>query len=114
MCRAFYTQEYSQRIAALRTLWDEGLLDPDFMNVNCGRPSGVDRFLLGQAACIVYPTSVHVLQSELMHLWAQLYPDTPMEEKVEAFFPALRRRRAIFRIPRAEHVRHLFQRQCER
>ena len=82
----FYTQEYSQRIAALRTLWDEGLLDPDFMNVNCGRPSGVDRFLLGQAACIVYPTSVHVLQSELMHLWAQLYPDTPMEEKVEAFF----------------------------
>ena len=51
----FYTQEYSQRIAALRTLWDEGLLDPDFMNVNCGWPSGVDRFLLGQAACIVYP-----------------------------------------------------------
>lgn len=110
----FYTQEYSQRIAALRTLWDEGLLDPDFMNVNCGRPSGVDRFLLGQAACIVYPTSVHVLQSELMHLWAQLYPDTPMEEKVEAFFLPWRCQRAVFRIPRAEHVRHLFQRQRER
>lgn len=82
----FYTQEYCDRIAVLRGLWDEGLIDPEFMNVHCGRPSGVDRFLLRQAACIVYPTSTHVLMSELLHRWSHIYPDTPIEEQVEAVF----------------------------
>ena len=82
----FYTQNYCDGISALRGLWDSGLLDPDFMDVNCGRPTGVDRFLLGQAACIVYPTSIHVVMAELLHRWSQVYPDQPIEDQVTAAF----------------------------
>ena len=82
----FYTQSYCDRISALRGLWDSALLDPDFMDVNCGRPTGVDRFLLGQAACIVYPTSIHAVMAELLHRWSQIYPDQPIEDQVTAVF----------------------------
>ena len=82
----FYTQNYCDRISALRTLWDDGLLDPDFMDVHCGRATGVDRFLLGQAACIVYPTSIHAVRAELLHRWSQINPDQPIEDQVTAVF----------------------------
>lgn len=82
----FYTQSYCERISALRGLWDAGLLDPDFMDVHCGRPTGVDRFLLGQAACIVYPTSIHAIMAELLHRWSQIYPNEPIEDQVTAVF----------------------------
>lgn len=82
----FYTQSYCARISVLRELWDDGLLDPDFMDVNCGRPTGIDHFLLRQAACIVYPTSSHVLMAELLHRWSQMYPDQPIEDQVTAVF----------------------------
>ena len=36
----------------------------------------------------VYPTSTHVLMSEMMHRWSQVYPDIPIEDRVEiAFLP---------------------------
>ncbi len=82
----FYHESYCQRIDALRGLWDDGLLDTEFMEINSGRATGVDRFLLGQAACIVYPSSPHVVMSELMHKWSNLYPNDPIEDHVEALF----------------------------
>lgn len=98
----FYTQEYSQRIAALRALWDEGLLDPDFMNVNAAGPRAWIAFCWGRPP------------HRLSHVCprAAIGADAPVGAAVSghadgrkggSVFPALRRQRAVFRIPRAEH-----------
>ncbi|HML48549.1 MAG TPA: hypothetical protein PKE04_17530, partial [Clostridia bacterium] len=81
----FLTQAYCDSIARLSPLWQEGLLDPDFM-VSAGNPTGMDKFILRQAAAMVYTSSPYEWLGELAVRWQRLYPDTPLSEGVRLLF----------------------------
>lgn len=82
----YYSDEFYNSICALKTCWDAGLLDPDFMEEGSGRPSGLDKFMLGQAGGIMYNCSPHVWHAEFVPSWQKLYPDTPLEESIQLVF----------------------------
>lgn len=82
----YYSNEYCQSINALKTLWDAGLLDPDFMNQGSGRPQGLDKFILGQAAGIMYTSSSHTWQSEFIPVWQAYHPDESIEDSLQLVF----------------------------
>lgn len=82
----FYTDAFCESIQSLRTLWDEGLLDPDFMNTGSGCPSGQDQFLMGQAAAMILKASPHEWMNSLIPCWENLYPDVPIEEALRILF----------------------------
>ena len=82
----YYTDSFLESIEALKPLWDDGLLDPDFMNVGSGRPSGLDKFMLSQAAGIMYSCSPYVWQSEFVPAWNKAHPDLPLDENIQLVF----------------------------
>lgn len=82
----YYTDSFLESIEALKPLWDNGLLDPDFMNVGSGRPSGLDKFMLSQAAGIMYSCSPYTWQSEFVPAWNKVHPDLPLEENIQLVF----------------------------
>ena len=82
----YYTDSFLESIEALKPMWDSGLLDPDFMNVGSGRPSGLDKFMLSQAAGIMYSCSPYIWQSEFVPAWNKAHPDLPLEENIQLVF----------------------------
>jgi len=82
----YYTDSFRESIAALKPLWDDGLLDPDFMNEGSGRPSGLDKFMLSDAIGMMYSCSPYIWQSEFVPAWLKTHPDTPFEESIQLVF----------------------------
>lgn len=82
----YYTDSFKESIAALKPLWDDGLLDPDFMNEGSGRPSGLDKFMLSDAIGMMYSCSPYIWQSEFVPTWLKTHPDMPLEENIQLVF----------------------------
>lgn len=82
----YYTDMFLSSINALRPLWQSELLDPDFMNEGSGRPSGLDKFMLGQASGIMYSCSPYIWQSEFVPAWLKTHPDMSLEDNLKLVF----------------------------
>lgn len=82
----FYTEAFYDSIDLLRRFWLSGLLDPNFMNVGSGRPLGLDRFLMKQAAAMICEVTPHEWMSGTVSLWNKLYPHVSLNDQMEILF----------------------------
>ena len=82
----YYSDAFAESIRALKTLWDDGLLDPDFMNVNVGAPGGLDKFMLGNAAGVMYDNVPYLWQAEFVPTWLKTHPNESIPDSLQLVF----------------------------